>query len=957
MSVKKYRFVSPGVEFREIDNSQLPQLSTDNIGPVVIGRSKKGPALQPVQVRSFSEFVEVFGEPTPGTLNGDLWRDGLPASPTYGAYAAEAHLRANSGIPLTYIRLLGDQHENATSAGEAGWETDNTPNNSEGSNGGAYGLFVIDSGSASTAHTGALAAIWYIQTGSIVLSGTGRDGVGAEGAATLVESNDANKQFHAIIRDGNGDQLVKTDFNFNRSSDKYIRKVFNTNPIKTNADLLDSGDTTEYWLGETFERHLDSHVTSSTAGSQFAMVLALEGSHSGDVSGGHYRYENKAAKTGWFFSQDFDAAASTFEPRTLQKLFKFHSLDGGEWDSKNLKISIQDIKPSTSEKDPYGRFSVVLRAANDNDSNPKYIERFSSLNLNPNSPDFIAARIGDKHLTWDDSTKTFTEVGTYDNNSSYIRVEVNDAVMNGIANQNSLPFGVFGPEKHKSFAVISGSSTFIRPDETDAQTQFTGSFAKGAGSIPRDDQEGSELVNVGDAVFTGSFQFPELKLRSKATDGESADPKKNYYGLHTARTATSNLHDEDYVDYVRPLAGDYYSESDGGEFVEYSWAFTLDDVSGSSVVNSVASSGEYVSGSRANGTSLSAVYGWQSLLENGHNRFTTPLYGGFDGIDITEMNPFRNSAIASSPTETSDYIYYTYKRAIDSIRDPEIIDHNVALVPGLTNEALTGHLARTCEERGDSLAIIDPKGGYTARDESSNSFSDRLGDTTTVVSNMKSRGLTTSYAAAYEPWVQIRDSFAGNLAWLPPSVVVLGTLANNDKVSAPWFAPAGFTRGGLTKGDAGLDVVNVSRRLLKDNRDELYENRINSIAKMPAEGIVVWGQKTLQVEQSALDRINVRRLMLDMKKRISRVAATTLFEPNVKDTWNSFIASAEPILDDAKTRFGINKYRLILDESTTTDDLIDRNIIYAKIIIEPTRAAEFFAIDFVITNTGAEFDD
>jgi len=953
MSVKKFRFVSPGVEFREIDNSKLPNLSTDDVGPVVIGRARKGPGMRPVQVSSYSEFVEVFGEPTPGTLNGDTWRDQLPASPTYGAYAAQAYLK--NATPLTFIRLMGEQHTNAATAGKAGWETDQTAAAAVGTNGGAYGLFVIDSGSVTSALTGALAAIWYINSGSIELSGSGR-GIDApngttSGSATMILSNGSNKQFRAIIRDETGAKVVETDFNFNRSSDKYIRKVFNTNPMQTNTDLFSTADTSKYWLGESFDRHLATYVTSSTSATQFAFVAALEGDHSGDVGGGVYKFGSQAGKTGWFFSQDFDAAASTFDGRNLQKLFRFHSLDGGDWDSKNIKISIQDIKAPTSDSDPYGRFTVVVRAASDSDSNPKILERFSNINLNPNSSDFIGIRIGDLNLTWDDTTKRYKEIGVYTNNSSYIRVEINDAVMNGVANQNSLPFGVHGPEKHKSFAVVSGSATFVYPDQTAAQTAFTGTFCKAAGSIPYDTQEGTEIVNVG-------YEFPELALRAKATDGDSSDPKKMFFGAHTSRTATSNLFDESYGDYVRSLSGDYKGESDGGEFVEYSWVFTLDDLSGSSVqLNSTSAPTEYTSGSRAAGTSFSAINGWESLLTNNHNRFTSPLYGGYDGVDITEMNPFRNTAIASTPTETSDSIYYTYKRAIDSVRDAEVIDHNIAIVPGLTQEGLTGHLSRVCEERGDSISIIDPNGGFQPRDEVNSAFADRLGTTATVVANMKARGLATSYAATYEPWVQIRDASNGGLVWVPPSVVILGTLANNDKVAAPWFAPAGFTRGGLSKGDAGLDVINVSRRLYQDDRDDLYANRINSIAKMPNEGIVVWGQKTLQIEASALDRVNVRRLMIDMKKRISRVAATTLFEPNITDTWNSFRASATPILDDAKTRFGIKRYRLVLDESTTTDDLVDRNIIYAKIIIEPTRAVEFFAIDFVITNTGAEFDD
>ena len=188
-------------------------------------------------------------------------------------------------------------------------------------------------------------------------------------------------------------------------------------------------------------------------------------------------------------------------------------------------------------------------------------------------------------------------------------------------------------------------------------------------------------------------------------------------------------------------------------------------------------------------------------------------------------------------------------------------------------------------------------------------------------------------------------------------MVALGALSNTDRVAAPWFAPAGFQRGGLSEGAAGLPVLDTSKRLTSDDRDALYETNINPIAKFPAEGIVIFGQKTLQQTASALDRINVRRLLIFLKREISFIASRLLFQQNTRDTWNVFLGQAKPLLDTVKTEFGIDDFRLILDETTTTPDLIDRNIIYAKLIVKPTRSAEFFAIDFVVTNSGAGFED
>ena len=186
---------------------------------------------------------------------------------------------------------------------------------------------------------------------------------------------------------------------------------------------------------------------------------------------------------------------------------------------------------------------------------------------------------------------------------------------------------------------------------------------------------------------------------------------------------------------------------------------------------------------------------------------------------------------------------------------------------------------------------------------------------------------------------------------------MMGVLASSERKSQLWFAPAGFNRGGLTDGAAGIDITNVTEKLTSRERDILYDANINPIASFPSTGIVVFGQKTLQERQSALDRINVRRLVIFLKKEISRISTKILFEQNVQATWNRFTGLVEPFLANVKSNFGISDYRLILDESTTTPDLVDQNILYAKIMVKPARAIEYIAIDFVVANTGASFDD
>jgi len=188
-------------------------------------------------------------------------------------------------------------------------------------------------------------------------------------------------------------------------------------------------------------------------------------------------------------------------------------------------------------------------------------------------------------------------------------------------------------------------------------------------------------------------------------------------------------------------------------------------------------------------------------------------------------------------------------------------------------------------------------------------------------------------------------------------VAALGAFGKSQAQSDVWFAPAGFNRGGLgyLGGQRGPKVLQARQRLDSKERDALYEVNINPIATFPAEGVVIFGQKTLQADGSALDRINVRRLLLFLKARVSDVSRNLLFDQNVQSTWNRFKSEVNPILSDVKARFGLADYKLILDETTTTADLVDRNIMYAKIYVKPARAIEYIVVDFVITRTGADF--
>ena len=954
MSVKSFKFISPGIFINEIDNSQLPALP-DEVGPVVIGRTERGPGMRPVKVNSFSEFVQVFGNPIPGGSGDDVWRNGNYTAPTYAAYAAQAYLRNSNA--LTVVRLLGGQSDQVADggAGEAGWQVSGSNDLDPAVNGGAYGLFIFPSASAVTPVTGVLAAKWYLDEGSIELSGTVRAGTTiATGSAVLFKdlnssgvAGAATVEYKVLIKDKDGELVKETAFDFTRSSSKYLRKVFNTNPTLINSAITRTAQKETYWLGPSYEREVADKIT----GASHAVILGLD---SGSNSAANFRFGFRAAQTPWIISQDLQSAFAGFDANSMTKLFKFHTLDSGDDQQRRVKISITEVKASTSELDPYGSFSVEVRDLRDNDNSPIVLERFSSVNLNPASPNYIGRVIGDQFLVWDDTERRYRTYGNFLNNSAIIRVEVNEDVEAAATDARLLPFGSFGPVRFKNWGkgaapILSGSDT---PPDT---------YVTGASGIAHPFQHGNDnpfrFVQDGTSTqgrFTGTVDYPALPLRVSASDGDIPDPTDAYFGADTTQNG-NNRFESSYIDIVRalPNSADAFAVGAG---TERSYIFTLDDLK-SSNGGDTGEVAVYLSGSRRAGTSFTAVSGtYEQVLDMGYDRFTVPLVGGFDGLDIRDKEPFNNTDLAGG-SDTTNYAYYSVRRALDTVADPENVEMNLLTVPGIFNSALTAKVLEICEARGDALGLIDIDSGYKPQTENTQTQQQNAGTVSTAITNLRSRQLNSSYGACYYPWVQVQDTISDSLVFVPPTVVALGTYSSAQRDSELWFAPAGFTRGGLTEGSAGIPVIQTRVRLNSKERDDLYEANINPIATFPSEGIVIFGQKTLQVTPSALDRINVRRLMIFIKKEISRIAATILFDQNVPATWNRFLSRVDPFLRSVQSRLGLTDYRVILDESTTTPELVDRNIMYAKIFLKPARAIEFIALDFVITNSGAGFED
>jgi len=397
---------------------------------------------------------------------------------------------------------------------------------------------------------------------------------------------------------------------------------------------------------------------------------------------------------------------------------------------------------------------------------------------------------------------------------------------------------------------------------------------------------------------------------------------------------------------------------------EYSFVFTLDDL----VIDTATRDVTYTAGSRANGTSYTAASGSSALLGDDTGitdgvevqQFIMPIWGGFDGLGISEKEPFKNAGssglAAASQTDLNNAMLYSVNLAIDSIKDNEQVIANTLSIPGVTAPRVTDKIITTCETRKDLLGVIDLEQAFVPNTEGSSEVYYAVSDT---INKAKIRKLNSSYGCAFHPWVQVQTNTgtASGKLYVPPSVAAIGAFAKSTAQSELWFAPAGFTRGGLSPlgGVGGPRVVNVREALSSKDRDSLYKININPIASFPGEGIVIFGQKTLQAFPSALDRINVRRLLIYLKHELSNISRRLLFEPNVQVTWNRFKAQADGVLSNVQANLGVTEYKIVLDESTTTADLIDRNILYAKIYIKPTRAIEYIVVDLIVTNTGAEF--
>ena len=950
----KFDFISPDILLREVDESQVPNEVSDD-GALIVGQALMGPSMQAVRVKNLDDLYTVFGRPQSGNSDqSDLWRSGNTKLPTYGLYAAQAWLSTQTS-PVTFVRLAGEDATNQSvgSYTFAGWNTGETLDATAAGTSAAYGLFIMPSASAGKTTAGTLGAVIYTKGAAVSLSGSiARIGAAAttSSVGVLMVGNSADMgAFTLEIADGSTTTKVPIHFNEDNKNG-FIRNALNTNPQLINS--INQANSEKYFLGETYETEVFqklNSVGSASAGKQFGILLPLSKNSFSDANlANHYR-EATVSKTGWFIARDPSPTEETasFAATDMKKLFRLNSLHAGERFQRSYAVRISDLRLGT-ETNPDSTFTVsIINIRGEAEEN------YTGCTLNENSEDFIGKKIGDTYQSWNSTQEKYVTLGNYPNRSNFVYVEMASDWKAGIDDKYTLPFGFYGPAKLNDFSITSGSAALFAGTAANVYVNSP-KVASVFNGFAAPTSQFAQLYHD----TTASISFPELQL---TTSGSKNGGHYNYndtFGLRHFKSTDQDLskvwNRADYIDLIRPLSDEQNVFDSSGNDVINSFVFTLDDI-----IWDVTNNKYYFEeGSHASGTALTAKSGSAFLISTKSvKKFQAPFFGGTDGVDITLTDPFSSKsgqALTNSTTVNTHYAHYSVQKVLDIISDEEVVQYDVVSMPGLTVNSLRRNLINNTEDRGDALAIIDVDSGFKAEHENSGVYVN--GSASAAVNDANARDYNSSYAATYYPPVVLGGEDMG--LRVPASVAGIGVLAQSDAASgAPWFAPAGFNRGGIRQlgGNQGPRVQRPVENLNKADRDDLYQVNINPIANFPGEGPVVFGQKTLQQTPSALDRINVRRLMIHLKKRIGEVARTILFDNNVQATWNRFKAGANPILADAKSRFGVSDYKLVLDETTTTPDYQDRNIMYAKVFIKPAKAIEFIAIDFNITRSGIEF--
>ena len=816
------RIVSPGVFTRERDLSFLPQ-AIGAIGAAIIGPTQKGPAFVPTQVTSFQDFEEIFG--------GQDER-------FYTPYTVEQYLRS-AGV-VTIVRVLG----------LGGYKAD------------AIRLNVSKEGSSPVTESLAILA-----------PSRGSDGTGDLSASSITSGGSWN----GFVLTVSGSDVSAETYNlsFDTGSANYITKVLSSDPQSTKSGNSDSS----VYVYKVFSRKANS--TGSYTQAPYPSASVDVDADGLDFFSGTNTVDNDGNEsTDWTGNKEYQTGRTPFLESQLingqrYKLFRVYTRSHGSNINSEMKIAIRDVKPAADiAGSDYGTFSLQVRVNNPNGiDDDNIMEQFDNLTFDPESPNYFAKRIGDRHVVIDSNGK-LTNFGTLPNLSKHIR----------IGDYNSSTAGENNLSQHPKEVVPMGHQAVYN-------------------TVP------------------GGTEIPAVVFKSDQNSEIGTYDANVFYGFDYL----SKFVKDDNNQYLAPIP----ATANFGNNVSMS----LEDFFGSADAN-------------PNGESTFADASEKISLTNStlaQRKFVVPIQWGFDGRN--PATPYNvGTAITSDNTQGFDLSSSTssgslaYKRAINAISNPDEFDINLLVTPGVIHRLhsnITNHAISKIESRADALYIMD---------------SAAVTDTVeTVLETVKN--LDTNYVATYYPWVLIPNRDSAIPVFVPPSVVLPGVISFNDQVAHEWFAPAGLNRGGLTS------VLEAKTRLTHAERDDLYEGRVNPIASFPGQGVVVFGQKTLQSKPSALDRVNVRRLLIALRKFIASASRFLVFEQNTQALRNRFLNIVNPYLEQVQSNSGLSAFRVVMDDTNNTPEVVDRNQLVGQIFIQPTRTAEFIVLDFVVEPTGATFPE
>ena len=536
-----------------------------------------------------------------------------------------------------------------------------------------------------------------------------------------------------------------------------------------------------------------------------------------------------------------------------------------------------------------------------------------------------------------------TAAGTVTN----LVASINSAISGSSASSS---LNIIKAEASTSTIILSGSVvgayangiTFSTGSGTDFSTQFT--LAGGANSTTTGTSFQIETISWGDImnntssmssgslasgsavnvrweitqVNTGSGTFA-LVVRTGNDNTSQPNPLETFINLSL---------DPAQPNYISRVIGDnkpvYTLDSDGTPMITYTGSYA----NASRYIRIKSVTNPSIDSIDNNGAYKATQYSG-SLPVAGSGSYGGSFAGG---VAATSAIQLMNENITTSNVQ--GFAPADYVAAFTLLNNKDEYQFNVLVAPGVSlgNSAVSSMIS-TCEGRGDAIAIVD-----TA-----------LYGSTVTAAGTAAAGQSSNYAATYWPWIQLNSSALGKAVWAPASTVMAGVLAFNDQVGAEWFAPAGLNRGGVP------NVLKAERKLSQNDRDVLYAANVNPLATFPGNGVVVFGQKTLQRKATALDRVNVRRLLISLKGFIGQVANNLVFEQNTNITRNLFLSQVNPYLDSVVQRQGLYAYRVVMDDTNNTADVIDRNQLVGQIYIQPTKTAEFIVLNFNVLPTGATF--